>query len=133
MDVVRRALAAVLACETVATGVMKRLHELHARDRPPRGVGRDFDERAGHEELRPFHEGLEGGLSVQAIGQGDRLARAGHGPREARRDDPDALADLFVVPAAPAPTVSPARSLQRPPPPFAQPAYLAQTPAPPHD
>src|SRR5258708_16405290 len=103
MDVVRRALAAVLACETVATGVMKRLHELRTRDRPPRGVGRDLDERAGHEELRPFHEGLEGGLSVQAVRQGDRRARARHPPRQARRDDAPALADLLAVPTAPQP------------------------------
>src|SRR5258708_28922478 len=101
MDVVRRALAAVLACETVATGVMKRLHELRTRDRPPRGVGRDLDERAGHEELRPFHDGLEGGLSVQAVRQGYRLARARHRPPDARRADAHALPDLFLVPMAP--------------------------------
>src|SRR5258708_37119064 len=103
MDVVRRALAAVLACETVATGVMKRLHELRTRDRPPRGVGRDLDERAGHEELRPIHEGLEGVLSVQAVRQGDPLARAGPRTREARRVDDDATAALLVVPNTPVP------------------------------
>jgi len=64
---------------------------------PPLGVRSDLDRGAGQEVLRPEDEGVVGLVTIESLGQGDRLAPPDDSIPEGGRHQPDALAEAVVV------------------------------------
>ena len=104
---------AVLIGKAVPSRFVMGLDELHPGDRTPRWVSGHVQEWPGHEELRVLHEHLERPVAINTLWQRQRLARAGHRPRQGGRDDANPLAHLFVVSIAAEPRASQPGGLER--------------------